>query len=232
MIDQADLKRQAGVAAAGYVQSGMRVGLGTGSTAEQAIRALAARIQAEGLDIISVTTSNRSEELARTLGIPTTTLDQMPQLDLTIDGADEIVLETFHIIKGAGGALLREKIVAAASWIEIIIVDETKIVPALGVKYPLPVEVVTFGWHSTAAALERLGAAWVLRSKTGTGDPFITDQGNYILDCRWAGTLPDPALLADSIKRIVGVVEHGLFIDLAHRAVIAGVGGVRVVERP
>jgi ribose 5-phosphate isomerase A len=236
-IDQ--LKQQAAETAAAAIADGMAVGLGSGSTAEFFIRALAARVRA-GLRIIGVPTSLRSEALARELGIPLGTLDTHPRLDLTVDGADEVDLATFAVIKGLGGALLREKLVAAATALEIIIVDERKVVPALG-QGLVPVEVISFGWRSTVARLVALGATPHLRTTLPPGetesDPdsaahaYVTDGGNFILDCRWPA-IADPAALAAAVKGLTGVVEHGLFIGLVGRVIVAGANGVQTYDHP
>jgi len=235
-IDQ--YKQQAAELAVGYVTDGMVLGLGTGSTADFFLRALAARVQA-GLTVIGVPTSDRTEARARELGIPVTTLDAQPRLAITVDGADEVELTSFALVKGRGGALLREKIVASATDLEIIIVDESKVVPMLGPKGFVPVEVIPFGWHNTAARLAALGATLQLRTmgpaETGVpasaDDAYVTDSGNFIIDCHWPA-IPDPAALAAQIKAITGVVEHGLFIGLAGRVIVAGAGGAKVYERP
>lgn len=212
-----------------YVRDGMNVGLGTGSTAENAVREIGRRV-AGGLQIRGVPTSEKTAQLARELGIPLTTLEEVDHLDVTIDGADEVDLATLNVIKGLGGALLREKLVALATLEEILIVDETKVVPQLGDHTPLPVEVVPFAWSRTRAALAALGCEPRMRLTPG-GDPYITDSGNYLLDCRFPG-IPDPTRLGDQIKRITGVVDHGLFVGIAARVIVAASGGVRVVERP
>lgn len=230
------LKQEAAEAAAAYITPGMAVGLGTGSTADFFLRALAARVAA-GLSIVGVPTSTRSEARARELGIPLTTLDDHPRLALTVDGADEVDLRTLHVVKGRGGALLREKIVATATDLEIIIVDESKVVAALGLGL-VPVEVIPFGWHNTAAAVAALGGNPQLRTAdpaAAGSDPraahaYVTDSGNFILDCQWPA-IPDPPSLAAALKGITGVVEHGLFIGLARRVIVARATGVTVYER-
>ena len=233
-----ELKREAAVVAAQYIADGMAVGLGTGTTADFFLQALGARVQA-GLRVVGVPTSARTEARARELGIPVTTLDANPRLAVTVDGADEVDLATFHLVKGRGGALLREKIVAVASALEIIIVDGGKVVPALGAKGTVPVEIIPFGWHNTAASLTALGAAVELRSldpaeaaNTASAEhAFVTDSGNFILDCHWP-VIPDPAALGAQVKAITGVVEHGLFIGIAGRVIVAAATGVQVYERP
>lgn len=226
--DPDKLKEAAATHAVEYVQSGMAVGLGTGSTATFAVREIGRRVAEEGLKIIGVPTSERTARLARELGIPLTTLEDCSHLDITIDGADEIVLGSLHAIKGLGGALLREKIVALASRHMTVIVDESKVVEKLGKHTPVPIEVVTFGWTHTCANLTALGGEPQRRTKED-GSPYLTDGGNYLLDCRFP-PIDDPRALAEEIKRITGVVEHGLFVEIADRVVVAGKGGVRVVE--
>jgi ribose 5-phosphate isomerase A len=218
------LKAAAAARAVEYIEDGMVVGLGTGRTAALLVAEVGRRVQA-GLRVVGVPTSRVTEQQALRLGIPLSTLDQQPRLDLTIDGADEIEPRTLRLIKGAGGALLREKLVAAASDREVIVADHTKLVDQLGQRFPIPVEVVRFGWHQTAAALERLGCQAPRRESAG--QPFVTDEGHYILDCRF-GPLTDPPALAAAMKSIVGVVEHGLFLDLAQTAVVGTPNGVQV----
>jgi ribose 5-phosphate isomerase A len=229
-MDQEALKRLAAERAVTYVADGMIVGLGTGSTARLMIAALGARVAA-GLHIRAVATSERSAAQARDLGIEVLSLDDVPRVDLTIDGADEINLATFGLIKGLGGALLREKIVARASTLFIVIADESKLVPSLGVHGPVPVEVVPFGWRQTAAALAVLGCAPTRRPAASGDTPYLTDGGHYILDCA-CGPLADPAAMERGMKGITGVVECGLFLGMAGRLIIAGQAGVRVYEQP
>jgi|SRR5271157_1312781 len=198
-----------------FVDSGYVVGLGTGSTASHAIRFLAGRVR-EGLKILGIPTSVQSRELATTLGIPLTSFEESPRIDVTIDGADEIN-PALQLIKGGGGALLREKIVASASRMVVIIADSKKQVPALG-KFPLPVEVVPFAEALLSRRIADLGASVVLR-RDQAGRPFVTDEGHHILDCSF-GRIPDPSGLAAKLERMPGVVEHGLFIGLADVALI------------
>ncbi len=220
-------KQATGEAAAALVQDGMIVGLGTGSTAAYAVQALGDRVRA-GLRFTGIPTSEATAEQARAQGIPLATLAEYPQIDLTIDGADEVEQGTLNLIKGRGGALLREKIVAAASARLVIIADQSKLVRLLGEKMPVPVEVVQFGWQSTERRLRDLGAAPVLRS-AGLG-PFVTDGGNYILDCAF-GPIAVPAELARQIDQVTGVVEHGLFIGMADSALIGGENSVSTLAR-
>lgn len=229
MSDNADeQKKVAALRAVEYVRDGMIVGLGTGSTAEHAVRALGERVAA-GLQIVGVPTSDYIAALAREVGVPLATLEEYPQLDLTIDGADEIDLATMYAVKGRGGALLHEKIVAAASLVEIIIVDESKVVTRLGQHFPVPVEVVSFGWSRTCTALQALGGTPELR-KDDKGQAYVTDSGNYLLDCHFPA-IDDPPVLASKLKAITGVVEHGLFIDLVTRVIIAATDGIHVAEK-
>ncbi|MBX6427168.1 MAG: ribose-5-phosphate isomerase RpiA [Variibacter sp.] len=222
-------KRAAAVAALDFIRPGMRLGLGTGSTAAHFIAALGERVR-DGLKIVAVPTSEATRAQAERLGIPLTTLDETPELDLTVDGADEIAPD-LSLIKGGGGALLREKIVAAASARMIVIADESKFVPVLG-RFPLPIEVIPFGLAATQRAIEAAAGApgaCVLR-RGPDGHPFVTDGGHLILDARLA-RIEDPAALASRLAGIPGVVEHGLFIGLADTAIVAGAQGVRRIER-
>ena len=222
------LKKQAGEFAADLVESGLVIGLGTGSTAIFATRRIAQRLGAGDLrDIIAIPTSRQTEADARALGIPLSTLEHHPRIDLTIDGADEVDPD-FNVIKGGGGALLREKIVAQASARLVIVVDESKLSDQLGSNWALPVEVIPFGWHSQAAYLRGLGAEVTLRMD---GDlPYRTDQGNIILDCDF-GKMGDPAGLAAALNARAGIAEHGLFIGMARDVVVAGGGGVRHLRK-
>ena len=226
-------KRAAAERALDFVRPGMRLGLGTGSTAEHFIDLLGGRVKG-GLDIIAVPTSEATHARADRLGIPLTTLDGMAELDLTVDGADEIATD-LTLIKGGGGALLREKIVAAASRRMIVIADNSKWVPMLG-RFPLPIEIVPFGATATRLAVEAAAAASgspgeaVIRRRAD-GHAFVTDGGHWLLDAR-LGRIADPHALAARLSAIPGVMEHGLFIGLAGTAILAGPGGVRIVERP
>ena len=215
-----------------FVQSGMKLGLGTGSTAAWMVRCLAARVQAEGLKVIGVPTSTRTAELARDLGLTITTLDQAKWLDLTIDGADEFD-QDFNLIKGGGAALLQEKIVAAASDQMIVITDAAKEVANLGA-FPLPVEVIRFGWTTTQILIEEtlLSQDVFARDVTlrmANGSPVMTDEGNYILDLHLK-RIGKPRHLATALNQIPGVVENGLFISLCDRVIIGHTDG-RVVVR-
>jgi ribose 5-phosphate isomerase A len=219
-------KRQAGEAAANLVESGMIVGLGTGSTAIWAVRRLAERLRAGELrDVVGVPTSSRTERDARALGIPLLDGgDTAFAVDLTIDGADEVD-DTLGLVKGAGGALLREKIVAQASRRVVIVIDETKRSPRLGTRAHVPVEVTRFGWRTHIAWLEGLGARGVVPR-----EGFVTDEQHLLVDCDF-GPIADPVLLARTLDGRAGVVDHGLFVDFATELIVAGSSGVRRVVR-
>ena len=226
--DRDTRKREAAMAAVAMVEDGMVVGLGTGSTAYFAIEGLIARVR-DGLRIVGIPTSERSAKQARDGGIELTDFAHHTRLDLTIDGADEIARDTLDLIKGLGGALLREKIVAAASKRLVIVADEPKLVSSLGGTVPVPVEVVVFGWETTADRLTRLGAKPVLR-KTQDGTAFRTDGGNLILDCHFGG-IADPSRLEQDLSTTIGVVETGLFIGIATTALVATPGGIVRLDR-
>ncbi|WP_321341472.1 ribose-5-phosphate isomerase RpiA [Breoghania sp.] len=226
-----ELKRASAEAALEEVRSGMKLGIGTGSTAEFFVRALAEKV-AGGLDVIGVPTSERTAALCKELGVPLTTLDETPELDLTIDGADELDA-ALQLIKGGGAALLREKIVAAASARMVVIADESKVVETLG-RFPLPIEVMPFGLESTRRAVVKAADALSMSGEVklrlnADNAPLVTDGGHYILDGRW-GQIPDAVALADRLAAIPGVVEHGLFIGLAKAAYVAGPAGVRKIS--
>jgi ribose 5-phosphate isomerase A len=227
-VDIGRLKQQAAENAVDYVRPGMVVGLGYGSTALLAVRRIGHLLRSGELrDVTGVPCARGVEEEARRLGIPLTTLEEHPVIDLTIDGADE-VSPTLDMIKGAGGAMLHEKIVAQASRREIIVVDERKLVPTLGTRAPVPVEVLPFGWKSQMSYLESIGARAVLRSD---GDrPFRTDEGNFILDCEF-GPITDPPSLAARIKGRGGIVEHGMFLGLATDVIVARESGIEHLRR-
>jgi ribose 5-phosphate isomerase A len=233
LLKSDELKEEAARAALDLVEDGMRLGLGTGSTAARFVAALGERV-AKGLRVLCVPSSEATRIQAEKLGIPLTTLDETPELDLTVDGADEID-DQLRLIKGGGGALLREKIVATASDQMVVIADESKVVKTLG-RFPLPVEVVRFGLLATMRLVEAIaveaGCHGEIRLRPGVGDaPFVTDQGNLILDCAF-GTIIEPEVLAFALKRVPGVVEHGLFLGLADLAIVAGSGGVKLLHRP
>jgi ribose 5-phosphate isomerase A len=221
-------KREAAMAAVAMVEDGMVVGLGTGSTAAFAIDGLIAHVR-DGLRIVGIPTSERSAKQAREGGLELTDFATHPTVDLTIDGADEIARGSLDLIKGLGGALLREKIVAAASRRLVIVADDPKLVPGLGGTVPVPVEVVAFGWETTATRLVVLGAKPVLR-QAADGQPFRSDGGNLILDCHF-GPIADAAQLERDISNTVGVVETGLFIGMASTALVATATGVLRLDR-
>lgn len=229
-MDARTLKIEAARAALAHVESGMKLGIGTGSTAEEFVRLLAEKV-GRGFSVIGVPTSERTAALCRELGVPLTTLEDTPRLDLTVDGADEIDPQ-LALIKGGGGALLREKIVAAASDRMIVIADETKLVETLG-RFPLPIEVNRFGLKATeiaiASAAERLGLTGPVTLRRNDSEAFVTDGGHLILDASF-GRIPDPEALSTALHAIPGVVEHGLFLGLARIAIVARNGGVQVLE--
>ena len=222
-----ELKIEAARAAVGFVQNGMKLGIGTGSTADEFVRLLASRIQ-DGLQITGVPTSERTAQLCRELSVPLSTLEEVPQLDLVVDGADEVD-DGLNLIKGAGGALLWEKIVAHASKRMIVIADDSKYVDQLGA-FPLPIEVNTFGLASTSIAIEEsareIGLSPKLVLRGGDSSPYVTDGGHYILDA-FFGHIPDARALATTLLAIPGVVEHGLFLGYASIVLLAGKDGVR-----
>lgn len=222
-------KHAAADSALSLVEDGMVLGLGSGSTAALFVASLARRISDQRLRIVGVPTSIQTEQQARSLNIPLATLAEQPQLDLTVDGADEIVPGILCLIKGHGGALLREKIVASASKRMAVVGDETKVVERLGSLVAVPVEIVPFGWEATRQKLEALGARPSLRLCTG-GKPYITDGGHYIMNCAF-GPMDNPQEVADRLDHVVGVVEHGLFLELATEAHVAGPNGVRILKK-
>jgi ribose 5-phosphate isomerase A len=223
------LKQQAADQVLAYIKSGMIVGLGAGSTAVLAVRGLAEKLaRGELTDIRGIPCSRVIEAEARRLGMPITTLEDHPVIDLTFDGADEVD-PALNLIKGGGGALLREKIVAQTSRREIIIVDESKLSATLGTHWAVPVEVIPFGWRTQAAYLESLGAQVRLRPGDD-GTPFKTDQGSFILDCSF-GPIGDPVSLGTRMDARTGIVAHGLFLGLATDLIVAGASGVKHLER-
>jgi ribose 5-phosphate isomerase A len=230
-MDARQMKIAAAAEALTHVTDGMRLGIGTGSTAEEFVRLLAEKV-ADGLKVQGVPTSERTARLCLEMGVPLKSLDELPELDLTIDGADEVDAQ-LRLIKGGGGALLREKIVASASKSMIVIADETKVVDVLG-KFPLPIEVNPFGFVSTRITIEKLASRMGL---TGTislrqvgNETFETDGGHFILDASF-GRIPDADALAIQLNSIPGVVEHGLFISMATLAIIAGPDGARMLKQ-
>jgi len=231
-MDVESFKHAAATRAMDFVKSGMRLGLGTGSTAAHFIDLLSERVRS-GLDIVAVPTSEATRERATRGGITLTSLDETPQLDLTVDGADEVAPD-LTLIKGGGGALLREKIVAAASTRMIVIADDSKWVSVLG-QFPLPIEISPFGAAAICRAVEAANAAAgctgpVALRKGRDGRPFVTDGGHWLLDAKLQRIL-DPQQLAAQLRQIPGVMEHGLFIGLAQTVILAGPNGVRLVER-
>ena len=231
MVKQDDLrlKQQAAEKAVEFIESGMIVGLGHGSTAIFAVRRIAELLKAGELkEIIGISCSTQVEAEARKLGIPLTSLEEHPFIDVTIDGADEVD-PNLDLIKGAGGALLREKIIAQASRREIIVVDESKLSLALGTHRALPIEVAPFGWRAQAAYLETLGSCVSVR-QASKGAHFKTDQGNLIIDCTF-GPIEQPALLGATLSERAGIVEHGLFLGLATDVIVGGAEGVRHLRR-
>jgi ribose 5-phosphate isomerase A len=229
MPSEQQLKQQAADQVLKYLQSGMVVGLGAGSTSILAVRGLAEMLsRGELADIQGIPCSRMIEAEARSQGIPLTTLEDHPVIDLTFDGADEVD-PALNLIKGGGGALLREKIVAQSSRHEIIIVDESKLSPALGTRWAVPVEVIPFGWRTQYAYLESLGARPRLRSSPD-GAPFVTDQGNFILDSNF-GPIADAVALAARLDSRTGIVCHGLFLGLANEVIVAGASGIRILKR-
>lgn len=226
--DRERLKQQAAEHTLRFIESGMRLGLGTGSTVYFVLRHLGEQIRQGALrDVVGVPTSRGTARLAQEFGIPLTTLEEHPHLDLTIDGADEVD-PNLNLIKGMGGALLREKIVATASQRLIIVVDDRKLVSRLGTRSPLPVEVDPFGWRTLLPFLEDLGARAELR-RTVHGGPAITDGGHYILDCQFDG-IEDPYDLEVTLNNRPGILENGLFLNMADMVVVASSEGVRVLE--
>jgi ribose 5-phosphate isomerase A len=227
--ERTELKRQAGYFAAGLVQSGMVVGLGTGSTAIHAVRKIAERLHSGELkDVVGIATSTQTDIEARNLGIPLLD-DSLPvNVDVTIDGADEVDPQ-WNLIKGGGGALLREKIVAQASARMIVVVDENKLSNRLGTKFDLPIEVLRFGWESQRRFLSSLGATAVVR-RDSTGNDYRTDSGNIILDCHF-GPIGDVVKLSCVLGERAGIVEHGIFVGLATDLVVAGKDGVQHKSR-
>ncbi|NJP05543.1 MAG: ribose 5-phosphate isomerase A [Chloroflexaceae bacterium] len=224
-----NLKQQAAEAAVARVTSGMRLGLGSGSTVQYVLEALAQRLQQGDLhDIVGVPTSETTHREATRLGIALTTLDEQTELNLTIDGADEVSPD-LNLIKGLGGALLREKIVAAASNDLFIVVDASKQVEQLGLRAPLPVEVMTFGWKTHLGLLEHLGATPALRLGANN-QPYVTDNGNLILDCTFANGIQDPYELAQQLDAQPGVVGHGLFLGMTSAVFVGTPEEVVVLE--
>ncbi len=228
MDNREEEKRLAAYQAVGYLTSGMVVGLGTGSTAKFALQCIGAKIvEGEIRDFLGIPSSRQTEELAMSLSIPLTTLDEHPEIDLTIDGADEVDADV-NLIKGGGGALLREKVLAQASRRMIVIVDESKLSKRLGTRWALPVEVLPFARQVEENYLKSLGADVKLRKGPG-GGPFRTDEGNFILDADF-GPIEDPEALSRMLNGRAGIVEHGLFVGLADEVIVAGKGGIEHIR--
>ena len=230
-MDSLQLKKAAAAKAVEFVEDGMKLGIGTGSTANEFIRLLALRVK-EGLKVTGVATSERSEQLCRELGIPVASLDEMPSLDLDIDGADEIGPK-MALVKGGGGALLREKIVAFASARMLVIADQSKLVKILGA-FPLPIEVNPFGLEATKLAIvdvaKSLGLSGNISLRVKNNKTFVTDGGHFILDASFS-RISDPESLSNALFSIPGVVEHGLFLNLANKSVVAMANGeIKVLE--
>ena len=225
-MEREELKKLAGEKAVEQIQDGMIVGLGTGSTVEYTIKKLGELVR-NGLDIKGIPTSVHTARLAKEEKIPLTTLDENPVINVTIDGADEVDSQ-LNLIKGGGGALTREKIIAFHTEKEIIVVDDSKVVKALGIDFPLPVEILRFGWPATKTKLEEFGCKVELRKIMD--EPYITDNSNYILDCEFERIM-DPEELEKEINNIPGVVENGLFVDLVHEVIAAGKQGIVTLER-
>ena len=225
-MTQDEAKQAVARRAVELVEDGMRVGLGTGTTSTFFIRALAEKVRTSGMKLCCVASSDASHHLAAELGIEMMTLPELPELDLYIDGADEVG-PGLALIKGGGGALLREKIVASAAKRFVVVVDSTKVVEELG-KFPLPVEVIKMALPLVMAKLEKLGLHAVQRPAKSEDGPYLTDEGNFIVDCK-VGRIPDPEKTAAEIRAIVGVVEHGLFLHMSSLALVAGEDGVREI---
>lgn len=220
------MKKLAGEKAVEHIKDGMILGLGTGSTVKYTLEKLGELIK-DGFEIKGIPTSMRTKKLAKEYNIPLTTLNENPEIDLTIDGADEVDSK-LNLIKGGGGALTREKIIAYHSKKEIIVIDDSKVVKALGIDFPLPVEVIKYGWTSTKKVLERYDCNVELR--TIVGEPFITDNSNYILDCEFE-RIEDPEQLEKDINNIPGVVENGLFIGLVDEVIVGSKQGIMTLEK-
>ncbi|RDW16939.1 ribose 5-phosphate isomerase A [Oceanobacillus arenosus] len=226
MLNEADIgKKAVGEEAAKYVKSGMKIGLGSGSTVYWMVKKLGELVQ-QGLDVEGIPSSNQTADWAREFGVPLTNFSKVDQLDLTIDGADEVD-ENLQLIKGGGGALFREKVIAMAAKELIIIVDKSKLVKHLG-EFPLSVEVLPFGWEVTEKKIALLGCQPTLRKKDQ--EIFVSDNGNYILDCAF-GEIMDPKKLHEQLKLIVGVVETGLFVDMANEVIVGNGNEIEVISQ-
>jgi ribose 5-phosphate isomerase A len=226
-LEREEYKKQAGEEAVKHIEDGMILGLGTGSTVEYTIRKLGQMVK-DGLKIEGIPTSIHTKRIAKEENIPLTTLDEHPDIDVTIDGADEVD-SYLNLVKGGGGALTREKIIAFNSEKVIIVVDDSKIVKALGIDFPLPVEIVKFGWTSTKKTLEAFGCEVKLR-EIMQGEPFITDNGNYILDCEFE-RIENPEQMEIDINCVPGVVETGLFINLVNEVIVGSKQGILTLDK-
>ena len=226
-MEREDYKKQAGEEAVKHIEDGMILGLGTGSTVEYTLRKIGQEVK-NGLKIQGIPTSIHTKRIAKEENIPLTTLEEHPDIDLTIDGADEVD-SYLNLIKGGGGALTREKIIAFNSEKVIIVVDDSKVVKALGIDFPLPVEVVKFGWTATKKTLEAFGCEVKLR-EIMKGEPFITDNGNYILDCEFE-RIENPEQMEIDISCVPGVVETGLFINLVNEVIVGGKQGIKTLDK-
>jgi len=227
--EQNEWKRAAAVAAADLVEDGMVLGLGTGSTTSYFINELGRRLAEDGLRITGIPTSDQTEAQARKMNIPLTSFAEHAQIDLTIDGADEVEFGSLSLIKGHGGALLREKIVAFASKRMVIVADETKLVEQLGSLVSVPVEVVRFGWQATGRRLTQIGGNPSLRLGPDK-KPFVTDGGNYVMDCAF-GPIVNAKEIAHHLDHVIGAVEHGLFLGFTKEVIIGGRDGVRMLKK-
>jgi ribose 5-phosphate isomerase A len=226
-LEREELKKIAGEKAVEHIEDGMIVGLGTGSTVEYTLRKLGTLVR-DGLKIKGIPTSIHTQRIAKGEQIPLITLEENPVIDVTIDGADEVD-SNMNLIKGGGGALLREKVIAFNSKKVIIVIDDSKVVKALGIDIPLPVEVVKFGWTSTKKTLENFGCNVVLRKIMGE-EPFITDNSNYILDCEFE-RIAEPEQFEVDLNNIPGVVENGLFIGLVDEVIVGGKQGILTLDK-
>lgn len=226
--DFVDPKEAAAMEAVKYVEDGMVVGLGSGSTANIAIKMIGEKIRADDIEVIGIPTSAASDLLGRAVGIKIGDLDDHRLVDMTIDGADEVDAE-LNLVKGLGGALVREKMVAASTRVEMIVVDASKLVEHLGQNAPVPVEIINFSYNSTVRRLATLGCEPVIR--VANGRPFVTDNGNLIADCRF-DTIDDPESMESRLNLVPGVVDNGLFIGLADKVIVGSENGVRIIERP
>jgi ribose 5-phosphate isomerase A len=226
-LEREELKKLAAEKALDYIKDGMIVGLGTGSTVEYTIRKLG-KLVSEGLNIKGIPTSIHTMRIAKEENIPLTNLEENPEIDVTIDGADEVD-SNLNLIKGGGGALTREKIIAFNSKKVIIVIDDSKIVKALGIDFDLPVEVVKFGWTSVKKVLEDFGCTVKLR-EIMNNEPFITDNGNYILDCEFE-RIEDPQTMEVEINNIPGVVENGLFVGLVDEVIVGSTQGILTLNK-